>query len=210
MVTKAPLRRKTRDADATRDRILKSVAAIILRDGLASVGVNALAREAGCDKVLIYRYFGDLDGVYDAFAKNSDFWWTLAELVEGINPEHMSLQAAAKLMLRRNAEAIRSRPLTLAVLAAEPNARTPLVIALENVREARALELVRWIGQHYTLPPDFDFATLSLLLGVAATYLAIRARKIRVMSGIGIRTDEDWNRIYAALDLLIDGAFLIG
>ncbi len=48
------------------------------------MGVNALAREAGFDKVLIYRYFGDLDGVYRAFAAQSDFWWTLGEMQSGI------------------------------------------------------------------------------------------------------------------------------
>ena len=51
-----------RDSQAMRRRILDAIGAIAARDGLAAVGVNALAREAGCDKVLIYRYFGDLEG----------------------------------------------------------------------------------------------------------------------------------------------------
>jgi hypothetical protein len=44
-----------------------------------------------------------------------------------------------------------------------------------------------------------------MLLGVAVNYLAVRARTIRVMSGVGIRTDGDWERIFAAIDALIDG-----
>ena len=57
-----------RDSQATRRRILDALGRMIVEGGLAKVGVNALARDAGCDKVLIYRYFGDLDGVYQAFA----------------------------------------------------------------------------------------------------------------------------------------------
>ena len=80
-----------------RERILEAVGAMIMRDGLASIGVNALAREAGCDKVLIYRYFGDLDGVYAGFAAKSDFWWTVEEFTDGIDPSRMPLAEALKI-----------------------------------------------------------------------------------------------------------------
>ena len=63
MVTSAGKTRPARDSDAMRARILAAVGTMIVRDGLSAIGVNALAREAGCDKVLIYRYFGDLEGV---------------------------------------------------------------------------------------------------------------------------------------------------
>ena len=62
-----------RDSDAMRARILEAVGRMIVRDGLAAIGVNALAREAGCDKVLIYRYFGDLEGVYAALRRAERF-----------------------------------------------------------------------------------------------------------------------------------------
>ncbi len=187
-----------------RDNILDALGRMIVRDGLASIGVNALAREAGCDKVLLYRYFGNLEGVYDAFAARSDFWWTVAGLTEGIDPAKMPAAAAIKLILRRSAHAVRKRPITLAVLAAETVERTPLVVALETVRERRALELARWFGDHYALPPALDIAAISMLLGVGLNYLAVRARKIRMMSGVAIKTDEDWERVFAATDTIVE------
>lgn len=198
-----------RDSEAMRARILKAVGTIVLRDGLAGMGVNALAREAGCDKVLIYRYFGDLDGVYLAFAAQSDFWWTVEELTEGIDPR-LEPREAFKLILRRHAKAIRARPVTLAVLAAEMVERTPLVIALETVREHRSLALGHWMRERFPFPPGMDGAAVSLLIGVAMNYLAIRARKIRVMSGVSVKTDEDWERIFSASDTLIDGVWTSG
>ncbi len=144
-----------------RARILAAVGALIMRDGLAGVGINALARAAGCDKVLIYRYFGDLDGVYAAYAAKSDFWWTVEDLTEGLDPSRTSLAAALKTMLRRHAEALRARPITLAVLAAELTNRTALVVALETLRERRALQASAWIGERYRLPPGLDFEAVS-------------------------------------------------
>jgi AcrR family transcriptional regulator len=192
-----------------RARILEAVGRMIVRDGLAAIGVNGLAREAGCDKVLIYRYFGDLEGVYSAYAAKSDFWWDVDELTRGIDPSRTPAAEAMTTILRRHAQALRARPVTLAVLAAELVDRTRLVVALEAVRERRALELSAWIGQHYRLPPSADFEAVGMLLGVAINYLAVRARTIRVMGGVKIKTDGDWERIFAAIDSLIDGVLRV-
>jgi AcrR family transcriptional regulator len=187
-----------------RIRILDAIGRMIVRDGLAAVGVNALAREAGCDKVLLYRYFGDLEGVYRAFASRSDFWWTVEELTEGIDPTRMPTVEALKLILRRMATAIRARPVTLAVLAAEPVERTPLVIALETVREKRSLDLVQWFGEHFAMPEGVDLVAIAMILTVGLYYLAVRARKIRVMSGVAVKSDKDWERIFTAVDVIVD------
>ena len=190
-----------------RERILSAIGRMIVRDGLASVGVNALAREAGCDKVLIYRYFNDLEGVYAAFAERSDIWGTVDEIIAGIDPARMSAADAGKLILRRSVMAIRSRPVTMAILAAEPVERTPLVVALETVRERRGLELAGWLQTHLQMPKHLDFWTISMLLSSGMTYLVIRARKIRVMGGIPIKTDKDWERIFVAADQVIEIMF---
>ena len=196
-----------RDPEETKARILESLADIIVRDGLGAVGVNTLAREAGADKVLIYRYFGDLDGVYAAFAEQTDFWWSCRDLIHDIDPATTSLSEAIKLCLHRHAAEIRRRPVTLAVLAAEPAARTPLVVVLESVRERRALELMAWMGAHYPPTGDLDLEAISVLLSAAINYLAARSREIRVMSGVPIRTDEDWLRLSSAIDRIVDGLF---
>ena len=204
MVTSKVSKHVPRDADETRGRILAAVERIIVRDGLSAIGVNALAREAGADKVLIYRYFGHLDGVYRAFASQRNFWWTLDEMVSGIDAKNLTLAAAVKLLLRRHAAALRERPVTLAVLAAELAERTQLVIALETVRERRSLEVNAWLASHFDIPRTVDMEAISLLLGVAINYLAARARKIRVMSGLPIKSDADWDRLLAAVDVIVD------
>jgi AcrR family transcriptional regulator len=204
MVTQSPKLQFHRDATETRARIIAAVGRIIIRDGLTAMGVNALAREAGCDKVLIYRYFGDLEGVYQAFASQGDFWWTLDELCAGIEPRKMPLAEAVKLLLRRHALALRGRPMTLAVLAAELVNRTRLVVALERVRERRSLELNDWLARNYALPHSVDFECIALLLGAAINYLAARARSIKVMSGIPIKSDADWERLMGTIDAIVD------
>lgn len=55
-------------------QLLEAVSTIIAEEGFSKIGINRIARTAGCDKVLIYRYFGGLDGLITAWAKKHDFY----------------------------------------------------------------------------------------------------------------------------------------
>ena len=52
-----------RNRDATNLRILDAAFVVLSDDGFARFGVNCVARAAGCDKKLIYRYFDGIDGL---------------------------------------------------------------------------------------------------------------------------------------------------
>ncbi len=56
----------TRNKDETRQRILDAALALAGTEGFAALGINAVARAAGADKQLIYRYFGGLEGLLAA------------------------------------------------------------------------------------------------------------------------------------------------
>ena len=58
-------------------RLLIAVSQIIENEGFSKIGVNKIAKQAKCDKVLIYRYFSGLEGLLAAWAKDNDFY-TLA------------------------------------------------------------------------------------------------------------------------------------
>ena len=208
MVTKAATKPKPRPRDRakTETAFLDAVSRLILRDGLSGVGINALAREAGVDKVLIYRYFGDLDGLYRAYAEHGDFWWSVEEMLSA-TADAPNAAEALKRGLRHHAAAMRRRPVTLAVIAAEPANRTPLVVALEDVREKRTIELMEKEAMRRGGWGDVDIAAVTALLAAAIDYLAARALKIRVYGGVEIKTDKNWERVLAAVDAMIDGLF---
>lgn len=208
MVTKSKPQSKARlrDRAQTEKDILDAVGRLIQRDGLSGVGINALAREAGADKVLIYRYFGDLDGLYRAYAERGDFWWTVEEMLASAEGA-ATLADALKAGLRFHAAEMRKRPVTLAVIAAEPANRTALAIALEEVRERRTLELMKEMAARREIPEQVDLPAVTALLGAGIDYLLARALQIRVFGGVGIKTEEDWERIFTIMDAMIDGAF---
>ena len=58
----------------TEKRLLEAVSKVIEEEGFTKIGINRIARQAQCDKVLIYRYFGGLDGLLVAWAKQYDYY----------------------------------------------------------------------------------------------------------------------------------------
>jgi AcrR family transcriptional regulator len=57
---------RAEQARATRDRILEATLRVMAR-GLASLSIPEVAREAGVSVPTVYRHFGDLDALLDAF-----------------------------------------------------------------------------------------------------------------------------------------------
>ena len=63
---------------ATEAALLDAFEAVLLRDGLRNLSVNAVVEEAGVGKPLLYRYFGDLDGLVRAWGERRGLWADLA------------------------------------------------------------------------------------------------------------------------------------
>ena len=70
-----------RDKEETKARILAAVTKLLAQSGFQQLGINAIGREAGVDKVLIYRYFEDLPSLLKTFGKEGNYWITTQELI---------------------------------------------------------------------------------------------------------------------------------
>lgn len=191
---------RSRDRAATEERILAAVGEVLARDGFAGVGVNAIAREAGVDKVLIYRYFGGLPELLRIWGASGRFWPSVDELLGHDAQAVRALPMAQRyaLFFDRFIDALRARPLTLEILAAEIVERNELTAILEAEREdwgAQAEALFG--GEEFHRLPHLRGITLLLVVGVQ--YLLVRARKTRVFSGIDVGSDAGWRAIKASV-----------
>ncbi|HCV71491.1 MAG TPA: TetR family transcriptional regulator, partial [Agrobacterium sp.] len=55
--------KRIKDRAATEKAIFEAARSLLAEEGFQGFGINAVARRAGCDKQLIYRYFGGLEGL---------------------------------------------------------------------------------------------------------------------------------------------------
>ena len=187
---------RARDRIATQERVLRAVGQVLARDGFAAIGINAIAREADVDKVLIYRYFGGLDALLRAWGASGKFWPSVAELL-GDTPEvvlSLSLADRYAVFFDRFIDALRARPLTIEIMAAEIQDRNELTAILEHEREQWGTQAEAVFGgDELERRPHLRGITLLLVAGVQ--YLLIRARRIRVFGGLDLKSDGDWGKL---------------
>ena len=183
----------------TEQRILDAVGQLLLEQGYPAVGINAIARQAGCDKVLIYRYFGGFDELLLAFAETTELWWEVDEIVSesAADCAAIALPDYLKTLLDRYVIALEARPLALEIMAWEMSAQNSLTAALARTRSERGMELVKRIRAYYQ-QPSIDIGGILGVFGAAINYLVIRTRK----QSQQYKTEEWW-RLQQTIEKLL-------
>jgi AcrR family transcriptional regulator len=193
---------------ATEERILAAVGEVLAREGFTGVGINAIAKQAGVDKVLIYRYFGGLPELLRIWGESGRFWPRVQDLM-GPNPKAFLALPVAERYARffeHFVAELRRRPLTLEILAAEVHERNELTAILETEREQWGEEAARVLGgKAFEAQPHLRGQTLLLVAGVQ--YLLVRARRIRIFGGVDLRTDKGWSELLGSIRTLAELTF---
>ena len=179
----------TRSRLKTEQRLLEALATILLEQGFPAVGINAIARQAGCDKVLIYRYFGGLDELLLAFAETTPLWWEVDEIIteSAADCAHIALHDYLQKLLGRYVQALEARPLALEIMAWEMSEQNNLTRHLARVRGERGMALVKKIRVFYQ-QPNVDIGGVLGVFGAAVNYLVIRTRN----QSQQYKTEEWW------------------
>ena len=194
-----------RDREATKRRLLDAVGKVLVERGFEGVGVNAIAKEAGVDKVLIYRYFNDLDGLLQAFALDKDFVSNLRKFFGDRKALATRKEAVAlgKGMLAGQFRRICEDRELQEVLLWELHEKNRVTEAVAEARETQGIAVLRRMAD--AIGDDtIDIAAIASLLVGGIYYLALRSRTVEVYSGINLRTEEGRNRIEAAVAFLLD------
>lgn len=161
---------------------------------MSELGVNAVARRAGMDKVLLYRYFGGLSGLLKRFSETAEFWPSCTELLHAV-PQKITpsnLRSAVKKIYFNFYQGFRNRPITLDILAFECIGRNELTESLEEVREVRGKEIFEELAKR-GFPITDDNAVCASIFSAATQYLAVRARDIRIFGPLRLDSTEGWS-----------------
>jgi AcrR family transcriptional regulator len=185
-----------RDKEETKMRIVDAVGRQLSKAGFRDLGVTSIAKEAGVDKVLIYRYFGGLPELLTAYANEGDYWPTSAELIG--DPATVQAESVADWLvyiLSQIQMAIRKRPITLEILRWEIVDHNELTNQFAEIRTRVAIECVTFINQRCPFPPEVDVLALGTFILSGVIYITLRTSTNPNYLGMDFSTAEGWERI---------------
>ncbi|THB74691.1 MAG: TetR/AcrR family transcriptional regulator [Desulfobacteraceae bacterium] len=198
--------KKSERRDLTQDKLIRAVGTVLSNQGFKGLGVNRVAKAAGVDKVLVYRYFGGLPELIEAYSKTVDFWPTVDEL-RGPNPDSLNRlkpdQQVAQ-FFKSFLSALRKRPTTQDILAWELLEKNQLSKHLEAIRNRTILEYFERLDQ---VPDNRMLSAVVVLMAGAVNHLIIKTRITRSIGGFDFDSQSSWGEVNAAIDLLCKGIF---
>lgn len=196
-----------RDRARTEQRLIDAVGQIMAEDGFDQVGINRIASRSGINKILIYRYFGGLDGLLVAYFRQKRPIVS-AERIEIDQLQDAPLDVVFDAcyqylvdeyrLLRRDVEA---QAFLKADLLRASGVYTPITTEKEEQLRRMIDGLSAIIQTDYGRP-------FSAIIVSALTLLTLTGQQHKTIFGIDLSTDEGWAQIEAALKNIFRGAYL--
>ena len=196
-----------RDRGATSAKILRAAMELLAEEGFQNFGVNAVARRAGCDKQLIYRYYGGMDGLVDAIGTDLARWIEEKMPVEGSTGFMLTYGDLVEHMMMLFMRALREDSLTRRIIAWEVSENSPQV---RRLSEARSRALGRWIEKvRGAMPPPkgIDHFALNAMLIAAVQHVVLAGATATRFAGLDLVTQKDWDRVAQAVKKLVRGVY---
>lgn len=202
--------RGRRDKDATKRRLVGAAIELIREAGFEHLGINAIAERAGVSKILIYRYFDDLDGLLHAAAAELDPMQSeeAARLRDSVELGQTAGAIMEDVVLQLH-DALRRDELTKQLMIAELTRRNEITEAMSVAREAVGLRLTDEFAallHERDLPDAVDVNALFAIVSATVSYLTLRSDSVQQYNGLNIQAREGWERIGATIRLLVDAA----
>jgi AcrR family transcriptional regulator len=190
--------KKRRNRLDTTQRIVDALEQVLTEKGLDGVGVNAVAEKAGVSKVLIYRYFGGIEGLLDYYVHMGRlFPHYTPNLMDQIYPPHQGEIARRwsnqSLQLFRQFRASKAAREVLKATVKEHDTLS------DAASKAHDEELVKLVSQFSLVEGVDSEATSAIVLG-ALSYLTLLAQNNRPMIGLDLRNESAWSRIEGAVE----------
>ncbi|GAA4403888.1 TetR/AcrR family transcriptional regulator [Nibrella viscosa] len=196
-----------RDRAQTEQKLIDAVGQIIHNEGIDEVGINRIANRAGVNKILIYRYFGGLNGLMDAYVQQAkpvintpmlDVNALKSASLEEIYQTACEYIISEFRQLRQNTEA---REFLRKNLFDPDSFHNPLGAE----REKQANEMIEGLSRLIGTPHAQGFAAIVASAMMLLTFLS---QSTKVMMGLDLSTDEAWTKIEDALRQIFRGAYL--
>ncbi len=192
----------------TEQRLIDAVTSVMVESGISGIGVNRVAEKAGCSKMLIYRYFGDFDGLIQRWAEDNNYWIKKVGGMDELLKNRMSLQQkreTAISVLTDQIDEIRSSAVMRELLRWQISSGNKICKKIMEKAEEQGLMLTNALAEGTSTEIDIHATIAVITSGIY--YLALQADYAPVYNGVSLETEEGWSRIKKSVGELMEMIF---
>lgn len=198
---------RMRDRAATEQSLAEAAREVLSEVGFQGLGINAVARRAGCDKQLIYRYFGGLDGLVEAVGEGIAETWKRSLVPPPAGDLPATYRDFAERMMLGFLDTLRADPLMQKIMVWEIAEPSDLV---RRLTLARSRAMSRWVAESrgaLVPPPGVDVQAANAMVLAAIQHLVLAGAAAGQFSGLPLATEADWQRVRAAIVAMVAAAY---
>lgn len=197
-----PIRNKER----TKNKILDSLGEIIASEGFSKLTVMKIARKAGVDKKLIYKYWGGFDGVVKAYLDSKPFWETSPQEDNSNTPDfgkdiiHQFLEKQFDSLIN-NAE-------MCGIIAGKLNGDIKPLKELDQKQEKWREEFFKKMPDEHSDKDDNNLRAIGAILMGGIYHLTLNTHKNNgQFCGIDMKEEKGQQEIKKALRQIIESTY---
>ncbi len=188
-----------KDREATEKRLLDAIGKMIAESGFEKIGINAVATQSGVSKILIYRYFGSVEGLMAAYIRQHDFWINFPHEI----PPREGLSDFLKGMFQQQIEQLRNDQTLKRLYRWELSSNNETIEALRRQREETGVWIIEAVTK-LTQSDQKEVAAMATIISASITYLVMLEDFCPQYNGIPLGENIGWKQISDGIDILID------
>lgn len=197
---------RIRNKERTKLRLINAVGDVIRFHGYTKLGVNIIARSAGVDKKLIYRYFGNVNDLIKSYLMSNDYWLGLSAEVW----DSMGLESSDKgkkitsSILKGLFNHLSGSPELQNFILWEISENNPVMREIGRIKEFTRKKLLV-VTEKAFANTDVDISAVSAIIVGGIYYLQLRAKAIGgTVFKIDAKSTEGKDRIVGAVEMIVD------
>ncbi|MFC7525731.1 TetR/AcrR family transcriptional regulator [Parapedobacter sp. GCM10030251] len=199
-----------RNSTQTKEKLINAIQEILLEEGYGGLGVNKLAKKAGVDKRLIYRYFGSYNNLLEQFILKKDYWINIVDNVDNVltKSKSLSLQEIVFFYLEKQMSIFYHdkvlQQLTLWHLN-EPN--HPVFLKINEIREKTSSHVLRKMSLRFE-KSNINFRSIIAVLIGGICYISLSAQSHKIaFCEIDLNDELGQMEIRKAIRLITEWSF---
>ena len=198
-----------KDRKVTERKLIEAVGEIIKTKGFSALQISKIARLADVDRKLVYRYFGNLPNLVEAYIIENDYWMVFSDILKEVIQESgpSKHQATMIAILQNQFLYFYTRKEMQRLILLEISQQNDMMRSIHKAREAHGQAMLEGLDAHFA-DSEVDIRPISALLVGGIYYAVLHARHNGGMiAGIDINTEAGQMSILNALKQIVGWAF---